>query len=324
MDKNWFVLKATQRRIEDRIVDILGRHQSQLELPNFYERTFKMISKDQNPMVQKMLETYRRHRRDYAPQRAVIFLDNGEVAHLQIEEVSQETQAGNPYPNVELAGRILPENRAATGEVLKIVLNKLYGLKAFQLPASPFEYKKVIFNDPATIVLWADGTKTVVKCDERESFDPEKGLSMCFMKKAAGEAFHNILANEAQGVAKKYLDCKEGGRGTYACAGKVHAEKGNTEVLNKKCKDCPYRLPEAETPTSSESESTVRSWSEKGRFLDCLKTRPTKVKESLECPGKWVGVSSTESEVPHRLMLRKLCDGCPYLIKKEDQVDENS
>ena len=34
------------------------------------------------------------------------------------------------------------------------------------------EIKDVIFNDPATIVLWADGTKTVVKAD-KEAFDPE-------------------------------------------------------------------------------------------------------------------------------------------------------
>jgi len=46
--------------------------------------------------------------------------------------------------------------------------------------------KKVIFNDPATIVIWGDGTKTVVKCQDGERFDPEKGLALCFMKKACG------------------------------------------------------------------------------------------------------------------------------------------
>lgn len=45
--------------------------------------------------------------------------------------------------------------------------------------------KKVIFNDPATIVIWADGTKTVVKCD-CELYDPEKGLAMAISKKALG------------------------------------------------------------------------------------------------------------------------------------------
>ena len=47
--------------------------------------------------------------------------------------------------------------------------------------------KKVIFNNPATIVLWGDGTKTVVKCDEVYPFyDKEKGLAMCIAKKALG------------------------------------------------------------------------------------------------------------------------------------------
>lgn len=46
--------------------------------------------------------------------------------------------------------------------------------------------EKVIFNPPATIVLWADGTKTVVKCQDDELFDPEKGLAMAFMKKMLG------------------------------------------------------------------------------------------------------------------------------------------
>lgn len=32
------------------------------------------------------------------------------------------------------------------------------------------EIKKVIFNPPATIVFWLDGTKTVVKCKEGEEF----------------------------------------------------------------------------------------------------------------------------------------------------------
>ena len=45
--------------------------------------------------------------------------------------------------------------------------------------------EKVIFNDPATIVFWKDGTKTVVKASNEE-FDPEKGLAMAIAKKALG------------------------------------------------------------------------------------------------------------------------------------------
>lgn len=45
--------------------------------------------------------------------------------------------------------------------------------------------KNVIFNDPATIVFWNDGTKTVVKA-QNEKFDPEKGLAMAIAKKYFG------------------------------------------------------------------------------------------------------------------------------------------
>ena len=48
------------------------------------------------------------------------------------------------------------------------------------------EVKKVIFNDPATIVYWKDGTKTVVKCQEGDNFDSEKGFAMAFLKKCWG------------------------------------------------------------------------------------------------------------------------------------------
>ena len=46
--------------------------------------------------------------------------------------------------------------------------------------------KRVIFNDPATIILWDDGSKTVVKCAKDEKFDPEKGFAMAIAKKAMG------------------------------------------------------------------------------------------------------------------------------------------
>jgi len=46
--------------------------------------------------------------------------------------------------------------------------------------------KKVIFNSPATIVFWADGTKTVVKVQGGDRWDPEKGLAMAMCKKFFG------------------------------------------------------------------------------------------------------------------------------------------
>lgn len=61
-------------------------------------------------------------------------------------------------------------------------LNSIYGISSSHIP----EIKNVIFNDPATIVFWDDGTKTVVKCQDGDKFDPEKGLAMAIVKKAYG------------------------------------------------------------------------------------------------------------------------------------------
>ena len=45
---------------------------------------------------------------------------------------------------------------------------------------------RAIFNDPATIVYWRDGTKTIVKCQPGDTFSKETGLALAFMKRALG------------------------------------------------------------------------------------------------------------------------------------------
>lgn len=54
-------------------------------------------------------------------------------------------------------------------------------MKKFGVP----KIKQVIFDDPATVVLWDDGTKTVVHARDEE-FDEEKGLAMAIARKALG------------------------------------------------------------------------------------------------------------------------------------------
>lgn len=48
------------------------------------------------------------------------------------------------------------------------------------------EIVKVHFNNPVTVVIWADGTKTTVKCDPEDWYDEHVGLAMCIAKKAFG------------------------------------------------------------------------------------------------------------------------------------------
>ena len=48
------------------------------------------------------------------------------------------------------------------------------------------EVKRIIFNDPATVVFWKDGTKTVVKCMKDEKFSPYHGFLCALGKKIYG------------------------------------------------------------------------------------------------------------------------------------------
>lgn len=52
--------------------------------------------------------------------------------------------------------------------------------------------KKIIFNGPATIVFWTDGTKTVVKQSKLDYYDYEKGFAMCVVKKVFGDQYAHI------------------------------------------------------------------------------------------------------------------------------------
>ena len=49
---------------------------------------------------------------------------------------------------------------------------------------------RIIFNNPATIVYWTDGTKTVVKAHDEE-FSEEHGLAMAFARKVLETSYGN-------------------------------------------------------------------------------------------------------------------------------------
>lgn len=60
----------------------------------------------------------------------------------------------------------------------------------FDNPDRPTAYipaiKKVHFNPPMTVVIWEDGTKSIVKCQDGDDYSKETGLALCISKKAFG------------------------------------------------------------------------------------------------------------------------------------------
>lgn len=72
--------------------------------------------------------------------------------------------------------------------------NYIMGMrKEIDMNKKSYEIEKVIFNDPATIILWKDGTKTVVKCCEFDSYDPYVGVSIAINKKLLGDDYKRVF-----------------------------------------------------------------------------------------------------------------------------------
>jgi hypothetical protein len=90
--------------------------------------------------------------------------------------------AGSRCATYEIDFSDLHSLTEAAAPIMADVMNKFNINKA----GCSVEIKEVIFNPPATIVFWADGTKTVVQAREGDEFDPEKGLAMAISKKALG------------------------------------------------------------------------------------------------------------------------------------------
>ena len=114
------------------------------------------------------------------------------VNHNKIKDIHNEWIKKNPHTDIST---LYPETHfvlpRSFGKVAftKAWMNAVYGTPIYSI-------KNVIFNDPATIVFWTDGTKIVVKTQEGEIFDPEKGLAMAISKKALGnnrEYYHTFL-----------------------------------------------------------------------------------------------------------------------------------
>lgn len=88
--------------------------------------------------------------------------------------------------------------------------------------------KKVIFNGPATIVIWVDGSKTVVKCAEGDGYSKFSGLAIAICKRMYGTDFKRIFNHFIPKEEKDFLN----------------NIKDSDVVEVVRCKDCIHRDPE--------------------------------------------------------------------------------
>lgn len=125
----------------------------------------------------------------------VVLRKKSEPLTLYRKTLREAKAAMNSVFDLKLHNSKMLEYAANDISTIKTLYNKIYNLEQKHI-------ENVIFNDPATIVFWNDGTKTVVKV-QNEKFDPEKGLAMAIAKKYFGN--HGNYYNEF----KKWLPVEE-------------------------------------------------------------------------------------------------------------------
>ena len=91
-------------------------------------------------------------------------------------------------PNMSLSRYILTCSEAVSDT------NKNSSLSEKEFGYIP-EIKNAYFNEPVTVVMWSDGTKTMVKCQDGDTYSKEVGLALCISKKALGNKpnFNNVF-----------------------------------------------------------------------------------------------------------------------------------
>lgn len=84
-------------------------------------------------------------------------------------------------------------------KTLKEAFGELFDLEENNMSRKSLEVKKVIYSGPCTIVIWADDSKTIVRCQDGDTYSKEVGLLMCLAKKvwgtnASGSNFNDYIS----------------------------------------------------------------------------------------------------------------------------------
>ena len=157
-------------------------------------------------VAKELYEIYKKKEENENMERYIRTTDSTKTLTGYVTDVTvTQTGPDEDCDTVEITLRVprhvgLSENNypcSLTGaDVKKIIRDHKLTTLAFEDPKAfmePFmvgavKPKKVIFNNPATIVLWNDGTKTVVTRQKGDRYNKEEGLALCYMKKALGNS----------------------------------------------------------------------------------------------------------------------------------------
>lgn len=97
-----------------------------------------------------------------------------------------------------------------TDEIFKIIDDIIYEDVKEEVCNYP---SQVIFNPPATIVIFKDGTKIISKCDKEDKFSKETGFLMCMLKRVYGNTKSHKMLEEFVYSTEKKVESKDKKKG---------------------------------------------------------------------------------------------------------------
>lgn len=121
--------------------------------------------------------------------------DNKDIVITSYEEVNCKEEK-DMRKNDTTLGDVYDSMTDAQQKVCLFMVGE--ALKNVTKSFAPDSIKKVIYKDPATIIFWSDGTKTVVKCMEGEDYDPEKGFMAAVTKKVFGDKYGWVMRHHVK------------------------------------------------------------------------------------------------------------------------------
>ena len=117
-----------------------------------------------------------------------------------------EECTSNPY---KTTNPIVEKFKKLAEEKINLDIERALGTRKTKKETN-MKIKNVVFNNPATIVFWGDGTKTVVKCQKGDPYSKESGLAIAIAKKALGNKgnFNEVFKKWIPEYGKEDVDGK--------------------------------------------------------------------------------------------------------------------
>lgn len=116
-----------------------------------------------------------------------------------IKDVGTKSSWADDVPTTPMTVTAINGHTHQVAETKYVFHDKWLRPAKFEFREKGIGIKNVIFSGPATIVFFTDGSKEVVKCDPKDTFDPEKGIALaCARKLMGGDGYYAVIREMAK------------------------------------------------------------------------------------------------------------------------------